>query len=254
VPDGPRSPLLKLHGLTAVQVSQIFISDCGDELPPRLRSCVDLVRQCHQSLPHVIYNDASLRQLIAERFDKEVLWAYDKLLPYPYRADLGRYCILYALGGWYFDISVQLLTGISVGPSVESLAYRDIGINTSTCWGCWNAVLYSRKGNQVFETAIRQVVENCRNEYYGSSGLCPTGTNLLGAAFARHGSNPNAVFGDLLEITPLRARRNLAFVLPDGTIHGFAKPVGSTLADMGARGTNTFGPMWNARNVYRKGA
>ena len=37
---------------------------------------------------------------LADHYEPNVLEAYRKLIPYAYRADLARYCIVNKLGGW----------------------------------------------------------------------------------------------------------------------------------------------------------
>jgi len=256
-----------------MQISQIYMSDAGDQLPAQLQQCVDQVRRLHPEWEHRLYGLASLREFIANNFDAEVLKAYDKLKPYSYKADLGRYCLLYHVGGWYFDISVRLLTAINLSPDIEALAYRDIQKHSRTCWNCSNTILYSKKGNDVFRLAIEQVVQNCREEYYGITPLCPTGPTLLGRSFAMHGASKGFVFGDLMRLTPRLAARNvtqaffpfapmslfpwlarreLAFVLPNKVVHAFFKRKGrgEGLSAFGAKGTNNYSALYNAREVY----
>jgi mannosyltransferase OCH1-like enzyme len=235
-----------------MQVSQIFISDSGAGLPPYLSLCVDRVRACYANLPHVLYDDAALREFIRHNFGPEVLLAYEKLNPYSYRSDLARYCLLYELGGWYFDISVMPLMTLNVESDVDTLAFRDIQSNSKTAWSCSGAVVFCRGKHPVFETAINKVVANCRNEYYGLTALCPTGPTVLGQSFAEHGANPRTVFGDLLALTPMHANKNLTFVLPDGTLLALCKPSGGgDLTALGATGTNNYNDFYSARTVYR---
>ena len=234
-----------------LQVSQIFLSDAGDQLPPLLQQRADAVRLLHADQEYRIYGVASLRQFIADNFDPEVLRAYDKLKPYAYKADLGRYCLLYRLGGWYFDISLQVVLKVSLPPEIACLAYRDIQSNSRTSWACNNAIIYSRQGNEVFRLAIDQIIQNCRNEYYGITALCPTGPTVLGRAFALYGARREFVFGDLMALTPNRDHHNFAYVLPNGLLHAFRKKSGGgDLALLGAQGTNNYNQLYDARNVY----
>ena len=235
-----------------MQVSQIYISDGGERLSPYLTQCVDRVKALYSNMKHVLYGKEALREFLVTKFDSEVVGAFDKLNPYAYKSDLGRYCLLYEFGGWYFDISVLPLTSVTLQSSVETLAFRDIQMYSGTCWACSIGVLFAQPKRPVFETAIRKVVENCRTQYYGITALCPTGPSLLGQAFALHGSNPNCIFGDLQVLTPLHATRNMAFVLPDGMMLALRKPSeGGDLVSLGATGTNNYNDFYNSRTVYR---
>lgn len=234
-------------------VSQIFLTD-GDrhELPPQLQRAVESVRQAFPKCRHTLYNDATLRAFIAEHYGGEVLETYDALRPYSYKADLGRYCLLNAIGGWYFDVSVQPLLGISLADQVALLAFRDIQRNSSTTWSCSTGVLYSRPQNRVLRTAIEYVVRNRKENYYEVTPLCPTGPTLLGEALAANRAHPHHVFGDYLELTPAHQQKNRAFVLPDGTILAWGKrAAGGDLSALGVRGGNNYNELWQARQIYR---
>lgn len=235
-----------------MQISQIYISDSDGALPPYLNRCVERVKACYPDMPHVLYGDAALREFLGRHFDADVLAAYDKLNPYAYRSDLARYCLLYELGGWYFDVSVMPLNGLHVESDVDTLAFRDIQIHSSTSWACACGIIFARSRHPVLETAIKKVVENCRNEYYGITPLCPTGPTLFGQAFAEHGADPRCLFGDLQVLTPLHPNKNIAFVLPDGTLLALRKPTaGGDLAELGAKGTNNYNEFYASRTVYR---
>jgi hypothetical protein len=47
--------------------------------------------------------------------------------------------------------------------------------------------------------------------------------------------------GESIHLTPTHTNKNLAFVLPDGTIFAFHKPAGSgDLTALGGKGTNNY--------------
>lgn len=201
---------------------------------------------------HVIYNKESLRQFIVDHYDSDVVWAYDTLRPYSYKADLGRFCILNILGGWYFDIGVRAANQVEIGDRIELLAFRDIQRFSFTSWACATTVLYSKPSNSAMVTAINLIVSNCHDQYYGITPLCPTGPTLLGRALAINDSQENFVYGDYLELTPTHQQKNRAFVLPDGTILAWSKPSGGgDLKELGAKGVNNYNELWHARRVYK---
>ena len=86
-----------------MHISQIYISQ--SPIPDHLLDCVKTVTKIYPDYQHTIFDHNSLRELILQNFDSKVVKAYDKLIPYSYKADLGKYCLLYTLGGWYFDIA-----------------------------------------------------------------------------------------------------------------------------------------------------
>jgi mannosyltransferase OCH1-like enzyme len=233
-------------------VSQIFLTD-GDrrELPSALRAAVDSVRRAFPKCSYTLYDGTALRQFIAERYEDEVVATYDALRPYAYRADLGRYCLLHALGGWYIDVAVTMNASIQPDEAVELLAFRENLHHTRTCWGCVTAVLYARPGAPALRTAINLVVRNRRENFYGVTPLCPTGPTLLGEALAIHRADPRHLYGDYLDLTPLHPQKNRAFVLPDGTILAWGKRAeGGDLTALGVAGGNNSNALWKARQIY----
>ena len=235
-----------------INISQIYLSDSSDhEFSPFIKHAISTIDHAFPNADHVIYNKETLRQFISDNYDGDVLWAYDKLRPYSYKADLGRYCLLNKLGGWYFDISIRIENPVMLAEHIQLLAFRDILKHSRTSWATSNAILYSQPDNAALKTAIDYVVRNCREEYYGLTPLCPTGPVVFGAALAAQRAQASFVYGDALELTPNHEQKNKAFVLPDGTILAWSKPSeGGDLEELGARGVNNYNELWRAGNVY----
>jgi hypothetical protein len=138
-----------------------------------------------------------------------------------------------------------------VGERIKFLAFRDIQRFSFTSWACATTVLYSKPNNPALQIAIEMIVNNCADKYYGITPLCPTGPTLLGKALAEHGSQPDFIYGDYLELTPTYEQKNRAFVLPDGTIMAWSKPSGGgDLTGVGAKGVNNYNELWAQRQVY----
>jgi mannosyltransferase OCH1-like enzyme len=236
-----------------MQVSQIFLTDHGgNEVPPALSQLNEVIKAGFPAANYQRFNNESLRAFIEENFDKEVVGAYDSLRSYSNKADLGRYCLLYATGGWYFDMGIRLNTPVELGERIEMLAFREIQKFTGTCWACMTAVLFSKPGNPALMYAIEQIVKNVNNQYYGITPLSPTATPVLGQALAKHGEQANYVYGDFLQLTPTHEKQNTAFVLPDGTILAWGKTAsGGDLSAFGAKGVNNYNNLWNERSLYQ---
>ena len=235
-----------------MQISQIYLSDHeNQELSPFLKYATGTIDQIYPDADHVIYNKETLRAFIEENYPAAVLEAYDTLRPYSYKADLGRFCLLNKLGGWYFDIGVRAVNPVDIGDRVEWLAFRDIQRFSFTSWACATTVIYSKPNSPHLQTAINMIVDNCQEKYYGITPLCPTGPTLLGQALAFHGGNAAHVFGDYLELTPTYQQKNRAFILPDGTIMAWSKPAGGgDLTGLGAKGVNNYNELWASRKAY----
>jgi hypothetical protein len=235
-----------------MQVSHIFIADKDGVLPEYLQQCIQQVKTCCPEFPHVLYDHSSLREVLRQRFHSEVLHAFDILNPYAYKADLGKYCLLYAFGGWYFDLAVRPLAPITFNSNVATIAFSD-KIEQRMSWTCSTAVIYSKPGDPVFQTAIEKVVQNCKARFYGIESTCPTGPGVLGASFAEHGGRPDRIFGDYQYLTPAHKIRNPGFVLPNGFLFALAKTegLGGDLKSLGATGVNNYNEFWNTKSVYK---
>jgi len=234
-----------------MHVSQIFLSDTGNELSPFLQHATGTVKNAFPDANYEIFTKETLRQFIVDHYDADVVWAYDTLRPYSYKADLGRFCLLNALGGWYFDIGVRVQNPVDVGERIKMVAFRDIQRFSFTSWACATTVLYSQMANPALVTAIELIVRNCHEQYYGITPLCPTGPTLLGQALAMNRGQADFVYGDYLELTPTHEQKNRAFVLPDGTIMAWSKPAGGgDLTALGAKGVNNYNELWSKREIY----
>ncbi len=238
-------------------IVQIFISDDDGDPPEMLQGAITSVQQSFSEHNYTRYNGESLRTFISHHFGGEVVAAYDKLVPYAYKADLGRYCLLYQLGGWYADISILMRQTVKrMNSAIEMVYFSDVGdgvVPGRSLFDVSNSLFYARPQLVVLERAIEMVVRHCREEYYGLSIYCPTGPSVLGAAIAAQERSAAHVCGHLMALTPNHNRRNLSFVLPDGQILALFKKGWMDPEDVlfGKRkGTNNYEDLWTDRRVY----
>lgn len=234
-----------------MQVTQVYFNDDNSSPPGPINDCMNTVRTYIHDLPHVLYNLESARSFLVQHMGCDVLAAFDKLKPYAYKADLFRYCVLYTIGGWYFDSAVRVVKNVVIPEECNSVAFRDFPLVTNSAWSVLNGVMFSRPKNPVYETAINLVLDNCKNFYYGTCNLCPTGPVLLGRAFAIIGDQPGNLFFNHVHLTPGYALKNPALVLSDGVIFAYLKNSGpGSLASYGAVGTNSYPELYSAKNIY----
>lgn len=238
-------------------IFQILIGET-DEISPPIERCMENVRSYSRGLEYQFFSANRMRTFIAEHYDPLVLRAYDKLKPYAYKADLGRYCLLYFFGGWYVDATVTLsipLSSIKGVESVNHILFRTTSRPGQQITETQNALMYSRRGSAIFESAIIKIVENCRSEDLGVDFFDPTGPNVLGRAVASMGPVKNAIIGNYLPLTPFHPKKNYAFVLPDGTIIAMGKRTHGNKNDkglelFGATGTNDYKLMYAENDIY----
>lgn len=192
-------------------------------------------------------------QFVNDNFSESVLEAFHCLKPLAYKADLFKYCVLYAKGGWYIDAGVRALVSpeglFKKDFNPKLVLFRSTG-GWDAPWNCSLAFLYAYPKNPVFITAIKMVVENCRNKDYGENPLCPT-MSPFGRSLAIHNENKNIKVGQVVDINHESIRRG--FWLPPIGLVGTRKPkvakVGNVV-DIGLPGGNNYAKLWKDRDVY----
>ncbi len=238
-------------------IFQIYISD-SNEIPTQLTDCMESIKANSNGYKYQLYRGDELREFIKKNFDKDVIWAYDKLTPYSYKADLGRYCLLQKYGGWYFDISTSMTAKLPIVKNLSNIVFRDTPYPAGrSAWETSTSVIYSEAGNDLTKIAIDMVVENCKADFYGTFTLDPTGPGLFGRALAKIGPSKTTVNGMYLSLTPHHKLKNFACILPSGKILAWGKKThGTNLSDglgsFGAKGTNSYIELYKARKIYKQ--
>jgi mannosyltransferase OCH1-like enzyme len=145
------------------------------DLPEKMRERVNLLKSQNLNFNHYLFDDNDCREFIKTHFKQDVLHAYDSLIPGAYKADLWRLCVLFINGGIYLDIKYAPLNGFRFINLCES---EHLVLDADGA-GIYNALMVCKPENQLLFKAIRQIVENVNNKYYGSSPLSPTGPKML---------------------------------------------------------------------------
>jgi len=245
-----------------MKLFQIYITDPpATALPQALESLSQELRTCFADFDYSLWNDQALREFIRQCFAADVLQAYNNLIPYAYRSDLARYCLLYHFGGWYADLGIRMAGRYpvwSVSGDVDFIFFWDLGDVLApfrSFYDCMNGLMFSRPGNPVLATAIELVVKHSREHLYGCDSMSPTGPGVLGRAIAIHGKSERHYDGHFLQLTPQHHQKNRAYVTREGVIMAWHRsvlnPDAMTLADLGATGTNDYRLLWRERRVYR---
>ena len=245
---------------------QIILSTNVDQdlrIPQLLEDASMHSQGCLPDYSYTRWNNYSLREFIAKFFSKDVINAYDTLVPLAYKADLGRYCLLYQYGGWYADISVKIISKVILGIGVEGLGYfRDYGSGLpspmANTFDVVNGLICSQARHPVLEQCINQIVRHVKAKYYGFSSVSPTGPRLLGRVLAAYDLGVAKQIGHFMPLTQGFRQRNLAFVAQSGEILAWHKttwhpnhPGGGDLVSVGLQATNNYNKLWRDREVYR---
>ena len=160
--------------------------DDYDKLPQRLKDIFKDILKINPNFTIRYYSDKDSREFIKNNFSKDIIVAYDKLIPGAYKADMFRYCIMYKNGGIYSDLTQRILKPLEsfidfkkdklyLVKDIEH--YKVNGEGSSR--GIQISFIAARPGNDIFLKAIRRIVKNVKNEYYGYNALYPTGPSLF---------------------------------------------------------------------------
>lgn len=161
------------------------------DLPPKMAQCVSQLRTNYPEFEYHLYDDSECRAFIRDNYDKNVLKAYDSLLPGAFKADLWRYCALYKTGGIYLDIKFLLSPNKASYKNEPAFSLYDMMKNdfyvreyNHKGTGLYDDIVYtgcisSRPKNPVFLKCIQKIVENCQTQFYGPQHTSPTGPHLF---------------------------------------------------------------------------
>jgi mannosyltransferase OCH1-like enzyme len=152
-------------------------------LPPSMNKLVNKIIEENPDFKIYIFDDGDCRNMIEKYFIQDVVDAFDNLVPGAYKADLWRYCVLYLYGGIYQDIKYEPVNGFKYKELVDKEYFvkdRKIGGE-----GIYNALMVCKKNNTILEKAIKSIVKNVKNKYYGTNPLSPTGPLLLKLFFSQ---------------------------------------------------------------------
>jgi mannosyltransferase OCH1-like enzyme len=152
-------------------------------MPPKMKECVETLKKDNPEFEHHLYDDAKCRTFISKNFEKNVLCAYDKLIPGAYKADLVRYCIMYKYGGVYLDIKFKMKNGFKLIDYVDKEYYLREGPYAENQIYIANGFIVAYPNNPLWLNCINKIVDNVNNKWYGPTFVSPTGPELLYSLF-----------------------------------------------------------------------
>ena len=161
------------------------------DLPPKMKQNVELLQKQNPEFTHYLYDDKMCRDFIQEHFDEDVLWAFDKLKPGAYKADLWRYCVLYIHGGIYLDIKYKCINNFKLIQLtdqeywVKDRKYSIFSNSNNKNMGIYQAFIISLPNNILFQNSINLIIQNCKYNYYQNNDLAITGPHLISTFYSQ---------------------------------------------------------------------
>ena len=156
--------------------TNIFQTWCSKKLPPLMAHSIIKLKLSNPEFKYYLFDDNDCRAFIRKYFRPDVLYAYDHLIPGAYKADLWRYCVLFIKGGIYLDIKFSCINGFKL----IALTEQEHFVKDRPAKCVYNALMACKKGNILLLMAIRQIVANVKNKFYGKTPLSPTGPEMMG--------------------------------------------------------------------------
>lgn len=117
------------------------------------------------------------REFIRENFESKVLVAFDSIIPFAFKSDLWRYCMLYKYGGIYLDMKYECTNGFRFSQLDTTQEYYVFDVNRDSIY---NGFIVAKPNNRIFLHTINQIVKHTRERFYGENDLVVTGPGLLG--------------------------------------------------------------------------
>jgi mannosyltransferase OCH1-like enzyme len=131
-----------------------------------------------------------------DNFGQAHVNCFDNLIPYAYKADFMRYCIIYNEGGWYSDWQQILLVPLSKFNGYSWVSCWDTTGDENRINGCMqNGFFGACKNNNILKECINKCIDNYSQKNYGKSPWYPTGPCLLGDAFRKINPSRNIKLG-----------------------------------------------------------
>ncbi len=213
----------------------IFQTWDTDKLPINMYNNVELVKKQNPEFNYYLYTDEMRRDFIKNNFSVNILDTYNKLKPGAYKADLWRLCILYIFGGIYLDIKYSCVGNFKL-ISLTNKNYLVRDKYAYNQYGIYNALICSGPNNPLLIDFIDKIVENVKNNFYGSNSLEITGPLCLNKFFTQE------------DIKNLELSFDGNFILYNKT--PILKMYKEYRLEQKKFGTRHYGLLWNDRNIY----
>lgn len=213
-----------------------ILPDCSgsEEIVPRIYHSVakDNTQTYHQQattaqnpsfVRHHVSDDEAA-QFIEKHCGNEAFEAYHCFAPPAYRADLFRFCALYAQGGVYLDTDIMPFVPLEELYSPCSVATVGHDFPWMDKKGKQMKILASAPGAPIFKCALDSIVENVKERYYPETELELTGPQMLHKCYEAHSQDVAVTYHDTRNAewpyTGMRSKQKiLAYEIPMSSKH-----------------------------------
>ena len=147
-------------------------------LPLKMQENINDLQSQNPDFELIIYDDEKCIEFFRTNFPKEVLIAYESLIPWSFKVDLWRFCILYIYGGIYIDIKMKSVNDFKFSSILDKEYYVSDGIfelDGKNHQSIYTALIVSKKNNIILLESIINIVYNVSIKFYGTSPWIVTG-------------------------------------------------------------------------------
>lgn len=243
------------------RIHQIIINDSGslpDVLSDRVKDNFSSIKSIYPDASYHLWNGNQCREMIKNNFDCDVLEAFDGLVPYAYKADLARYCILYIYGGIYADISVKMQNVWKIPFQYKIAAFSQLYDNMDLWVNLMQSLIWSQPGRRELYLAISMIVKHFKNKFYGMHDHYVTGPALLGYCFAKTITEQSLdnrydeqYVGKVRFINPEKDLHRTCYIAPDRTMVATRyKKISGDIKELGISDGNSYPDIWRKKKVF----
>jgi len=165
------------------------------ELPEKMLKNIEKLKADNPEFEICIYDENDCKNFIKDNFPKEVLQAYNKLIPHSYKSDLWRFCILYINGGIYLDIKNTCINDFKFISFVNKEYFVNDGkfkhTDGITYQSIYTGLIIAKKNNEILLKTICNIVNNVSKEIYGPNAWYPTGPCIFGYTYTKCNGDKN---------------------------------------------------------------
>jgi len=215
----------------------IFQTWKNENLPINMKNTVLKLKKDNPEFNHYLFTDNMCRIFIQTYFDNYILYAFDKLKPGAYKADLWRYCVLYIYGGIYMDVKLQCINNFKLINLIDKEHFPKDRINLPSVW---QGLLVCKPHNIILKKCIDQLCDNVNNNYLGISSLDITGPLLVANVI-------NSINDEILDNYSIKLENNLDVTLNGIVIINEYKEYIDDLKNLKIR---HYGDLWKKKQIY----
>lgn len=228
-----------------------------------MNSAIKTIQRLNPEYNYYYFDNDQSSKFIKDNFSSDIFEAYQTLVPGAYKADLFRVCFLLINGGVYLDTGFvgilplrELLTSDDEFVCPEDNKWSESGIPH-----IHNAFLASIPNHPILREALKAMINNINNKFYGESTLEITGPIAIGKVFSKYLNvkivTGNTQYGEgIRTIQFLRDdNKNKRITNGENQINGqekvfFYTKYNTYIEEAILNSTIHYNELWSTRNVY----